>query len=192
MNEIPLRQDFDVFESILESKKDDIDNDRFYIKYLPSIELEKYDFNDKESLRKFRDICFTIDTPILGMGGCNLRERYMDDFRRSGKKISDPYGKVFGYFDIRDGIITYCPLFNQFYNEYDVGKFANTVYFTTMSFEDIMKYQILKANEFYVHTGYEIICHNREYILEKISSSEMMDFVNDPESRELILKKFMR
>jgi len=141
MNEIPLRQDFDVFESILESKKDDIDNDRFYIKYLPSIELEKYDFNDKESLRKFRDICFTIDTPILGMGGCNLRERYMDDFRRSGKKISDPYGKVFGYFDIRDGIITYCPLFNQFYNEYDVGKFANTVYFTTMSFEDIMKYQ---------------------------------------------------
>lgn len=88
MNEIPLRQDFDVFESILESKKDDIDNDRFYIKYLPSIELEKYDFNDKESLRKFRDICFTIDTPILGMGGCNLRERYMDDFRRSGKKIS--------------------------------------------------------------------------------------------------------
>lgn len=189
MNEIPLSSDGDVFESILDSRKDSFDRERFYIKFLPMGEFQKYDFNSEESLDEFRDICFTVDTPILGMGGCNLWEKYADDFRRSGKKISDPYGRIYGSFDIRDGIITYCPLFNQFYKEYDVGKFANSQYFTTMSFEDIMKYQILKAHEFYVHTGYNIVHGNREFILEKINGNEMMDFVTDSKLGEMVLRK---
>lgn len=189
INEIPLNSDCDIFESILDSRKDSMDKERFYIKFLPSSEYQKFDFGSEESIDNFRDICFTMDTPLLGMGGCNLWERYMDDFRRSGKKISDPYGRVYGSFDIRNGIITYCPLFNQFYKEYDVGKFASSEYFTTMTFEDIMKYQIMKAHEFYVHTGYNIIKGNREFILEKINSSEMMDFVNEPKLGEMILRK---
>lgn len=189
MNEIPLMSDGDIFESILDSRKDSLDKERFYVKFLPVEEFQKFDFMNENSIDDFRDICFTVDTPLLGMGGCNLWEKYMDDFRRSGKKMSDPYERVFGSFDIRDGVITYCPLFNHFYKEYDVGKFANSQYFTTMTFEDIMKYQILKAHEFYVHTGYNIIHGNREFILEKISASEMMEFVNNPKLGEMVLKR---
>lgn len=189
INEIPLKNNGDIFESILESRKNDIDKDRFYIKFLPVIEFEKYNFNDKQSLREFRDICYSIDTPIMPMGGCNLWERYMYDMRISGKKISDPYGRIYGSFDIRNGIITYSPLFAHFYNERDVAKFANDQYFTTMTFEDIMKYQIEVSNQFYVHTGYDYTNRDRKYILESVSPSEMLDFVNNPKSGEMILKK---
>lgn len=189
INEIPLKNNGDIFESILESRKNDIDKDRFYIKFLPVIEFEKYNFNDKQSLREFRDICYSIDTPIMPMGGCNLWERYMSDMRISGKKISDPYGRIYGSFDIRNGIITYSPLFAHFYNERDVAKFANYQYFTTMTFEDIMKYQIEVSNQFYVHTGYDYTNRDRKYILESVSPSEMLDFVNNPKSGEMILKK---
>lgn len=40
INEIPLENDGDIFGSILESRKNDIDKDRFYIKFLPTIEFE--------------------------------------------------------------------------------------------------------------------------------------------------------
>ena len=193
INEIPLENDGDIFGSILESRKNDIDKDRFYIKFLPIIEFEKYDFNDKQSLRKFRDICYSIDTPIMPMGGCNLWERYMYDMRISGKKISDPYGRVFGCFDINNGVITYSPIFAHFYNERDVAKFANDSYFTTISFEEIMKYYIEHSHEFYVHIDNSVSINdfNRygRYILEKVSSSEMIAFVNNPELGEKILKK---
>ena len=193
MNEIQLISDGDVFASILESRKDEIDRDRFFLKFLPNVEFEKYNFNETNSLRMFRDICFTIDSPVMPMAGCNLLEKNMEDMRISGKKISDPYGKIYGTFDIRNGIITYSPLFNHFYNERDVGKFANDEYFTTMSFEDIMKYQIHKANEFYVHTDNyytinDIKLYGR-YVLEKIGSSEMLSFVNDSKNGEMILKR---
>lgn len=193
MNEIKLIDDGAIFESILESRKNDLDKDRFFIDFLPSEEFLKYDFNNRESLREFRNICFTIDTPIMPMGCCNLWEKYMYDMRISGKKISDPYGKIFGCFDIKDGVITYSPLFTHFYNERDVAKFANDRYFTTMTFEEIMKYYIEHSHEFYVHTdnSVSISDFNRygRHILEKISSSEMLDFVNNPSFGELVLKK---
>ena len=44
MNEIELKQNGDVFESILDSRKNDVDAERFFIKFLPSSEYEKYDF----------------------------------------------------------------------------------------------------------------------------------------------------
>ena len=125
----------------------------------------------------------------MPMGGCNLWEKYMYDMRISGKKISDPYGRIYGSFDIRNGIITYSPLFAHFYNERDIAKFANDQYFTTMTFEDIMKYQIEVSNQFYVHTGYDYTNRDRKYILESISPSEMLDFVNNPKFGEMLLKK---
>jgi len=193
MNEIKLIDDGDVFESILESRKNALDKDRFFIDFLPSDEFLKYDFNNRESLREFRNICFTIDTPIMPMGGCNLWEKYMYDMRISGKKISDPYGKIFGCFDIKDGVITYSPLFAHFYNERDVAKFANDRYFTTMTFEETMKYYIEHSQEFYVHTDNSVTISDfnsyGRHILEKISASEMLDFVNNPSSGELVLKK---
>jgi len=193
MNEIKLIDDGDVFESILESRKNALDKDRFFIDFLPSDEFLKYDFNNRESLREFRNICFTIDTPIMPMGGCNLWEKYMYDMRISGKKISDPYGKIFGCFDIKDGVITYSPLFAHFYNERDVAKFANDRYFTTMTFEETMKYYIEHSQEFYVHTDNSVTISDfnsyGRHILEKISASEMIDFVNNPSSGELVLKK---
>ena len=116
-----------------------------------------------------------------------------EDMRVSGKKISDPYGRVLGSFDIRDGIITYSPLFNHFYNERDVAKFANDQYFTTMTFEEIMRLQIEIANKFLVHTDNYTSSRdlNRfgRYVFEEVSSSEMMDFVNNPELGAMVLSK---
>ena len=193
MNEIKKIKDGDIFESILESRKNDLDKDRFFIGFLPNEELLKYDFNNSKSLSDFRDICSSIDSPIMPMGGCNLWERNMYDMRISGKKISDPYGKILGVFDIKNGVVTYSPLFAHFYNERDVAKFANDSYFTTMSFEEIMKYYIEKSQEFYVHTDNYISTRDIDrygrYVLEQISASEMLDFVNNPNCGELILKK---
>ena len=75
INEIKLIKDGDVFESILESRKNDLDKDRFFIGFLPNEEFLKYNFNNPESLNKFRNICYSIDTPIMPMGGCNLWEK---------------------------------------------------------------------------------------------------------------------
>lgn len=186
--------DGDVFTAILNSRKNNFDRERFFIKYLPASEKEKYDFRNEESLDSFRDICFTIDSPILPMGGCNLWQRYMDDdMRNSGIKMSDPYGKVFGSFDVRNGVVTYSPLFQHFYNERDVAKFANDQYFTTMTFEEIMRVQIEMANSFFVHTDNYTSARdlNRfgRYVFEEVSSSEMMDFVNKPELGAMVLSK---
>lgn len=193
MSELELSDDGDLFETIIESRKTVVDKDRFFVDFLPSEEFSKYDFNDTQSLRDFRNIYCSIETPVMPMGGCNLWERYMCDMRISGKKISDPYGKILGAFDIKNGVVTYSPLFAHFYSERDVAKFANDHYFTTMSFEEIMKYYIEKSSEFYVHTGNYIsirdIRHYGRYILERVNASEMLDFVNNPKSGELILKK---
>lgn len=186
--------DGDVFTMILNSRKNNFDRERFFIKYLPASEKAKYDFRDEESLDAFRDICFTMDSPILPMGGCNLWQRYMeDDMRTSGIKMSDPYGKVFGSFDIRNGVVTYCPLFQHFYNERDVVKFANDQYFTTMTFEEIMRVQIELANSFFVHTDNYTSPRDLNkfgrYVLEEVSASEMIDFVNKPELGAMVLSK---
>ena len=86
MNEVELNNDGDIFESILESRKNDVDKDRFFLDFLPSEEFLKYDFNNLESLNGFRDMCCSIASPIMPMGGCNLWEKYMYDMRISGKK----------------------------------------------------------------------------------------------------------
>lgn len=197
MEQFPIQPGEDVFKLILEARKDDIDKDRFFLEFLPQECASAYDFSNPNSYRSFTDICYTIDTPIMKMGGYNMEPKYLSgDIRIGGIKMSDPYGKIYGSFDIRNGIITYNPLFPHFYEERDLIKFAHDTYFTTMTFEDIMMGQISAAESFYVNVGkhYQIrdIIKNGLYILEKVSSEQMTEFVLNPNEGAKIYKRTMR
>lgn len=195
-NQFELIEDGDIFQTILAERKGEIDSQRFFLEYLPQDIANGYDFNDLESLKKFRNDCLRWNSPLQLMGGCNLvEEKLKKGIRYAGIKMSDPSGKVFGAFNIHDGKIIYSPIFPHFYEERDNIKFANDKYFTTMTFEEIMQRQIDLAAEFYIHTGNYItlkdIVKYGDYILEKISKDQMLEFVYQPETGEKVLKKYL-
>lgn len=195
-NQFDLRDDGDVFQTILDERKDEIDSQRFFLEYLPQDIALGYDFNNLESLMKFRNDCLRWDSPLLGMGGCNLsHEELQRGIRYSGIKISDPYGKIFGSFNISEGKIIYSPIFPHFYDERDNIKFANDRYFTTMTFEEIVERQIDLVTEFYIHTGnytsHKEFVKYGTYIFEKVSKDDMLEFLYQPKTGEKILKKYL-
>lgn len=186
----------DLFEIILKEREKEIDPKRFFLEFIPKDKLGSYNFSDTASLKTFRDDRLCYRNPLMRMGGCNLHPDYLEKDRKSGYlryagiKMSDPYGKIFGSFDIRDHVVTYSPLFPRFYDERDLIKFAREQYFTTMTFEDIMKVQIEKADQCFVHVGnsYEIR-RKSPYILEEVTKDQMMEFVYDSEKGEKIYEK---
>ena len=185
-----------LFDIILDERKKGIDPKRFFLHFVSQRELEAYDFNNPDSLKKFRNDRLTGRVPLMKMGGCNLHPDYLERDQRSGYlryagiKMSDPYGNIPGSFDVRNQVITYSPLFPHFYDERDQCKFANDTYFTTMTFEDIMKVQIEHAEECFVHVknSYEL-GRKSPYVLEKITKEQMTEFVYDSEKANKILEK---
>lgn len=195
-NQFDLRKDKDIFQTILDERKDKNDSQKFFLEYLPQELANGYDFNNVESLKKFRNDCLRCNSPLQLMGGCNLTEEELKrGIRYSGIKLSDPSGKIFGSFNISDGKIIYSPIFPHFYDERDNIKFANDSYFTTMTFEEIMKSQIELATGFYVHIGNYMtlkeISKNGNYIFEQINKNQMIEFVSNPENGEKILRKHL-
>lgn len=202
-NQFDLREDGDIFQTILDERKNKIDPKRFFLKYLPQDVADKYDFDDLESLKKFRNDCLSSKI-IKDMGGCNLHEDWIkkskkcsDGIRYAGKKISDPSGEVLGTFNIEEGKIIYSPIFPYFYQERDNTKFANETYLTTMTFEEIMQKQIDLAVEFYIHTDIKDFISAEElvkygkYVYEKVSKDQMLEFVYQPEIGQKVYKKYM-
>lgn len=193
-NEYDVDLKDNVIQKILDVRKNEIDSKRFFLDYLPISELSKYDFNDLNSLKKFRDACCTFMSPLEMMGGCNLREEMLEkDIRYAGIKLSDPSMKIAGQFDIRNGIVTYSPIFPFFYEERDLCKFANDTYFTPLTFEELIINQIDHSKKFYVHTGdymksADIIKHGK-YILEKVTKNQMIEYATNPELGYNVLKK---
>ena len=198
-NQFDLRKDGDVFQTILDERKKEFDSQRFFLQYLPQNFVNEYDFNDLKSLKKFRDDCLSDNIPLRFMGGCNLeKEKLQKGIRYAGKKISDPSGKILGTFNIEEEKIIYSPIFPFFYDERDNIKFANDIYFTTITFEEIVKNQIDLAKEFYIHTGNytstKDIMRNgyNPYIYEKISKDQMLEFVCKPELGGKIFTKNLK
>lgn len=184
----------DIFETILEQRKDEIDKDRFFLRFIPREKLNGYDLTNPNDAQKFTDMCYSIDSPLMLMGGYNMDPKYLnDDIRDAGIKMSDPYGRIYGSFDVRDNIITYSPFFANFHQERDLCKFANDEYFTTMTFEEIMLNQISKAKELRLHIGNytsaKDILKNGQYILETVSKNQMISFVQNPEEGAKVYQK---
>ena len=195
-NEFNLRKDVDIFKTILDERKDRMDSQRFFLEYIPQDIINGYDFNNLESLKKFRNDCLRFDSPLQEMGGCNLvEEELQKGIRYAGIKMSDPSGKVFGSFNISQGKIIYSPIFPHFYEERDNIKFAKDEYFTSITFEEIMEKQIDLATEFYVHTGNYMtlkeIAKYGDYIFEKISKDQMLEFLYQPETGEKVFRKHL-
>lgn len=186
----------DIFFRILEYKKHEVDNDRFFLSYISPEELAKYDFNNNESLNQFRRACVSIESPLKPMGGCNLSEEELSKgIRYAGKKLSDPYGLIPGVFDINNGIITYSPIFPLFYDERDNIKFARDTYFTSMTFQEIIVNLINNAMEYYVHIGNyvaarDILKYGR-YIYERINKEQMLEFATNPEKGQRVLRRHL-
>jgi len=196
-NQFDLREDGDIFQTVLDERKQLTDSQRFFLEYLPQNIADNYDFNNVESLTKFKEACLSFDSPLQKMGGCNLREIDLEKgIRYSGIKMSDPSGKILGSFNIGNNKIIYSPIFPHFYAERDISKFAIDTYFTTMTFEEIMERQIDLAIEFYVHIGnyktLKEVVKNGDYIFQKINKDKMLEFVSDREQGEKVYKKYLR
>jgi len=196
LEQIDISSTEDMFSRILEEKKQEIDNVRFFISYIPSEELAKYDFNNNHSLNQFRQACISIDDPLKPMGGCNLREEELrKGIRYAGMKLSDPYGLIPGVFDINNRIITYSPIFPLFYDERDNIKFAKDTYFTSMTFQEIIINQINNAMEYYLHVGnYSTardILKYGSYIFERINKEQMLEFATNPEKGQKVLSRHL-
>ena len=193
--ELSLKKD--IFTSILKLRKNQIDEERFFLKYISPEDLKKYNFDDSASLKEFRNLPF-YRTPIKGMGGCNLREEFLEkDIVDGGKKMSDPEKRILGQFDIRNRVMTYCPFFAFFYEQRDVTKFAYDVYFTTLSFETILMNQLEHVKKCYVHTGYyhdiKDIVKYGSYIFEEIEKDEMKEYITNPElGRNIVMKRHLK
>lgn len=187
----------DIFERILEERKKESDSKRFFLKFIPTEELDKYDFQDKNSLKEFRRACICYENPLKEMGGCNIREQDLEKgLRYAGMKLSDPYGKIPGAFDVRDHVITYSPIFPLCYEERDISKFANDIYFTDMTFEEIIMNQINNGLEFYVHTGQyrkmEDILKYGNYVFEQIDKKQMLEYATNPEQGYKVFEKSLK
>lgn len=196
LKQFNLGEDGDIFKTILDEKKDEPDSQRFFLEYLPQEIANSYDFNNLDSLKKFRQACLGWDSPLQKMGGCNLTEEgQQKGIRYSGIKMSDPSGKIFGTFNIDKDKIIYSPIFPHFYESRDIIKFADETYFTTMAFEEIMERQIDLAKKFYVHIGDYMTLKERakngDYIFEEINKDKMLSFVYQPEIGEKVYKKYL-
>lgn len=184
-----------VFEQILATRKNEFDSERFFLKYIPDVELSKYNFDDQKSLNEFRDISFSFMTPIKGMAGCNLRSDMLKKgIRYAGITISDPNKKILGQFHVSDDSLIYSPIFPFFYEERDLIKFANDDYYTTISFEELVMNQINCANRFYVHIRdsktIDDIKKYGDFIMDEISKNQMIDYLTNPEQGKKVLKRY--
>lgn len=186
----------DIFVRILKEKENEKDNRRFFLNYIPLDVVSKYDFTNDGSINEFRYVCNGIDSPLMPMGGCNLKEEEKNKgIRYNGIKLSDPYGIIPGVFDINNKIITYSPILPLFYLDRDNIKYAKDTYFTCMTFQEIIINQINNAVEYYVHIGnYSAIKDILKYgknIFEKIEKEEMVEFVENPKKGQKILNRHL-
>ena len=186
-----------IFDTILEYRRKEIDSERFYLEFISSEELSKYNFKDSESLEQFRSCCTTFKRCLPRIAGCNLRDDISEsDIRYAGIKLSDPNKNIIGQFDIIKNTMIYSPIFPFIYEENDISTFANDIYFTTITFEKMIENQINNSNKFFLHTGYyetlnDIIRYGN-YILKEISKEQMIEYSSNPKLGNKVLKKYLK
>ena len=201
IDRIFIESEEDIFKIILDTKQNEGKDSRFFLNYISKDELSKYDFENEISLSSFRNVCNAFDSPLKLMGGYNMSESAINKgIMCCGIKISDPFGNIPGVFIINNDVVIYSPIFPLFYEERDISKFANDVYFTTLTFEQIIKSLINQASKFYVHIGNYSQLKDKikygDYILEEVEKEKMLTYVSNPEngkkvySRHLNLNKY--
>lgn len=199
IKEYDVKENEDIFEKILNIRKEDeeIDFNRFFLKFVDKDKLREYDFSNPSSAQEFRSINNSFDPIIKKMGGYNGDPEVLKSGSRfAGANISDPEGYIYGQFNYKNGILTYSPIFPHFYEQRDLIKFANDDYFTTMTFEEIMFSLIGKTSKFLVHTGdyssIKDIRENGRYIHEEITKEQMIKYVEEPYEGEKIFRKYLK
>jgi len=197
LDEYVFDDNSDIFEEILKQRQNETDKNRFFLNFVPQEIMKRYNLSNPNSVESFRNMCYMIDSPVVLMGGYNMDSNELTpDIRYAGIKLSDPYEKIYGTFDIRNGIITYSPLFAHFSKERDVVKFARDEYFTTATFEEIMLSQIKKAKECRLHIGnyssLKDIMKYGNYILENITKKQMISFVINQEEGAKVFTKSLK
>lgn len=195
--EMEINDSGSVFEQILESRKREIDSKRFFLRYISPEDLDRYDFSNLESLKEFRNRCVVGTNPLVPMGGCNVREESIEKgLRYSGMKLSDPSKEIRGTFDRHGDILTYSPIFPMFYEERDLCKFARDVYFSTLTFEELLMREIDEASDYYLHVGRysnaKEIAKNGQYKMEQISKDDMINYATNPEMGEEVYRKYLK
>lgn len=195
VQEFDINQDKDIFEQILDFNRENTwDGERFYLSYLPDAILNQYQLNNPESLKEFVYDLSVYRPPFKRIGGCNLVPEQLErGIRYAGIRLSDPEEKIPGQFVRMGEEMTYCPTFPFFTEEYDIVKFAMNTYFTTLTFEEILYNQIQHVTKYFLNKGetknWRDLKKYGDYIIKKISKSQMMYHATDPEYGNKVLIK---
>lgn len=184
----------DIFTHILKSRQEQERDNKFLLYYLPK--EEKCDFQDNLVKQEFKKEIESPSSPLLLMGGANLENLNKRDIRLNGIKMTDPYGKIIGSFDIRENMMTYCPLLPNFYAEKDLTNFGTDSYFTTLSFQEIMLTMTKYVKKYYVIVGYNysprVIINKGKYIKEQVNKDKMLKFIQNEEAGKLIRSRILK
>ena len=201
IDRIAIESEEDIFKKILDTKQNERIDSRFFLNYVSNDELSKYDFESEISLSSFRNDCNTLNSPLMPMGGYNMSESAKNKgVMYYGIKMSDPFGRIPGVFIINNETMIYSPIFPLFYEERDISKFANDVYITTLTFEQIIRTLIARVSKFYIHVGNYSQLKDKikygDYIFKEVLKEEMLSCVINSEigkkvySRHLSLNKY--
>ena len=89
-------------ENVLRKMKKIIENNHkqiLYLGYLPSKIMKNYDLNNSEDVRRFQDILYKCDTPVLPMAYYNLNDNEIT--------LCDPLRNTKGLFTFYHDIMIY-------------------------------------------------------------------------------------
>ena len=178
----------DLLTAVLNVQNQTSDPSRFYLRFVPESVLSEYDLNDPDSAHRFRKACWHISSPQKGMCACNLRDFSCGSH---GLKISDPEEQIEGTFIIDGYRLTYSPIVPRVYEERDISKYANTIYFTSAPFSKIMQDLIAKSNRFRLHSHYEIVKYDTVPVIKEISREEMLTFATDSNLGNQVLQEYL-
>lgn len=159
-DEYEIDTDKDIFEQILNIKKDTSNPYIFYLRYINSTIKKYIENSDIYSFADLRDLYTTK------IACCNLTPSLENDFDESGIKLIDPLELIRGHIDIRNHIMTYSPVKHpSLLQKSDLKE----TYYTTIRFEELLKNQIEYATSFYKIIGKE----QDNYIKEETSKEKM-------------------
>ena len=196
VQEFDIDPDKDIFQQILNvNSEQSFDKERFFLYTFPISILKEYNLNDPKLVNEFVHKYLITQPPYKRIGGYNATQKRLEEFgiRYAGIRLSDPEEKIIGQFVRIGKNMTYCPTFPFFNHDFDIVKFANNTYFTTLSFEEILSNQIQHASRYIINKGEpnckEDIRKYGEYITEEISKEQMIDYATNPESGKNVLIK---
>jgi len=179
VDEINVLESENIFEKM---KKISEDNKKqiLYLEYIPSNILRNYDLNDCEDHRRFQDILYKCDTPVLPMSCYNLKDNEIT--------IWDPSKNTKGLFTFCEGKLIYTIVNHDLNYQKKKNNIPSERYISDITFFEILNLLLNQASEYYIHYTNSDLSNKFPSALEKVKKEDILNLIN-LSKEEKILKK---